>query len=112
MLVADNDDVGFAASVGGGGFAGVGGNLSLQLQVTNADSISDLAGPVTNTGGSFNIVAVIPGLPSLNPSFGAEGVVAPDYEGVNLQAGVSVLAPWIPFYEFHFFLEYNWLWLP
>jgi hypothetical protein len=106
MLVFD--DEGRAAIVrsgGGGGYAGLGGSLTLILQATDADKVQDLNGPVVQTGGSLQLAAL---------NAWAEWVVQqtpagsqrPSINGANLNIGAGadpkqVICP----FEVHTMLE-------
>jgi len=87
--------IAIVSSGGGGGYAGVGGSLTVQGQWTNADRVQDLAGVCVQTGGSVG-VGIFGG--------GAEWVAAKNYQGVNFGGGLSAgLAP----VEMHSNIEYG-----
>ena len=83
MLVMDgNGRVGLQYSGGGGGYAGAGGGISLQVQYTNANSIRELGGLSTQTGGSADS-GPIP------LCAGPEFITGETYQGFNGMVGVG-----------------------
>ena len=91
MLVFDwHGNVGITTSLGGGGYAGIGGSFGGVCQATNADNISDLQGWSGQAGGS-----IAKGL-----SAGAETVYQDSKDGpvtgINLTIGPGDNEPIVP----------------
>ena len=99
LVFDDNGNFGVALGGGGGGYAGAGGSAGIILQGTNADVITELNGPVVQTGGSVDV-----GL-----SVGAEWVVqkGPQHstQGANINVGVGIDAKIPCPIEMHSMLE-------
>jgi RHS repeat-associated protein len=80
MLVLDgHGNIGLIFSGGGGGMGGISASGDLMFQVTNADTIYDLGGVVTQMGGSFGIAST---------GIGAEFVGGKGYIGFNFNIGL------------------------
>jgi RHS repeat-associated protein len=94
LVVFDgHGNIGFAESAGGGGMGGINASGGLMFQVTTADTIYNLKGFSTQTGGSF-------GEPI---SIGGEYIIGNGYTGVNINVGIGGgLTPG----ELHSVLEY------
>ena len=95
ILVFDgHGNIGVVESGGGGGMGGINASGASLFQVTNADSIYDLKGFSTQTGGSFGE----------GFSVGGEYVIGPGYTGVNINVGIGGgLSP----AELHSVVEYG-----
>lgn len=80
MIVVDGKgNIGVLTSGGAGGYGGVSGSVGGIIQVTNADTIYDLKGWSSQTGGSYG----------QGTSYGVELIIGKGYMGFNINVGIG-----------------------